>query len=356
MNLASAEWRQLSPDELRILRTIGDMLGIAIERARLIEGSLEAGAIEERNRIAREIHDTLAQGLSATALHLEAAEALLEGGADLERARAAVHQALQVTRQSLGEARRSVFDLRAGPLEGRRLAVALAELCASAGPAGSEVEFRATGGARPLPQRVEALCTGSGRRPSRTRSATPAPLASPCDSTPCPTASRSPFVTTVRASRCAGGATDATAWSVCVSASGSWVANSAYLAAPAREPGLRPRSPSIGSPPPGPLSFQPEDRDHPLHHGADREVPRQLDLHQARRVEPYPGRCHRQETGAPSRLSRPTPSAKRPTLALRPRLPPTAFLSPPSRPARAPLSLPLDAPAAPFHLVIRIYE
>jgi two-component system NarL family sensor kinase len=157
LNVASPEWRQLSTEDLRLLHTIGDMLGIAIERARLFARSVEAGAAEERNRLAREIHDTLAQGLSATALHLDTAEALLEAGADPERVRAAVHQALQTTRDNLEEARRSVLDLRAAPLEGRTLAEALEELCAaSRSVEGVEVHFTSVGGARPLPSRVEA--------------------------------------------------------------------------------------------------------------------------------------------------------------------------------------------------------
>src|SRR3712207_8657949 len=48
--------------------TLFRSLGVAVERARLYAHSLEAGAVEERNRLAREIHDTIAQGLAATAL------------------------------------------------------------------------------------------------------------------------------------------------------------------------------------------------------------------------------------------------------------------------------------------------
>jgi two-component system, NarL family, sensor kinase len=158
MNLASAEWRQLSADDLRVLHVIGGMLGVAIERARLLERSLEAGAAEERNRLAREIHDTIAQGLSATALQLETAEALLDAGADPAEVRAAVHRALETTREGLREARRSVMDLRAAVLEGRTLAEAIGELCASAWGAtlnGTRVELESIGGTRPLPRRVE---------------------------------------------------------------------------------------------------------------------------------------------------------------------------------------------------------
>ncbi|MEZ4617328.1 MAG: GAF domain-containing protein [Caldilineaceae bacterium] len=62
LNVASVDWRELSDGDLRLLYTVGDLLGIAVERARLYARSTEMGAVEERNRLAREIHDTLAQG------------------------------------------------------------------------------------------------------------------------------------------------------------------------------------------------------------------------------------------------------------------------------------------------------
>jgi two-component system NarL family sensor kinase len=156
LNVASADWRGLSPEDLRLLHTVGDMLSIAIERARLFARSVQLGAAEERNRLAREIHDTLAQGLSAIALHLETADALLEAAADLKKVREAIHRALALTRANLEEARRSVLDLRAAPLEGRSLTEALAEL-AKDWEANSEwqVEYEVVGGHRPLPLRVE---------------------------------------------------------------------------------------------------------------------------------------------------------------------------------------------------------
>ena len=132
LNVASADWRRLSEDDLRLLHTVGDLVGMAIERAYLFNHRMELGAVEERNRLAREIHDTLAQGLTAVSLQLESADALLDTGADPERARQAVRQALALTRANLEEARRSVLDLRAAPLEGRTLAQALTELAQQA--------------------------------------------------------------------------------------------------------------------------------------------------------------------------------------------------------------------------------
>ena len=157
MNVASPDWRELSPDDLRLLYTVGDLLSIAIERARLFERSVQFGAIEEHNRLAREIHDTLAQGLAAIALQLETADALLEAGTRPDMARQTVQQALGLTRTNLDEARRSVMDLRAAPLEGRSLGNALTALAEEwAGKIGLDLKLVLTGENHPLPMRIES--------------------------------------------------------------------------------------------------------------------------------------------------------------------------------------------------------
>jgi two-component system NarL family sensor kinase len=157
LNVASGDWRELSDDDLRILYTVGDLLSIAVERARLFERSAELGAVEERNRLAREIHDTLAQGLVAIALQLEAAEAQLAENPDPQGARQAIHQALMVTRNTLEDARRSVLDLRATPLEGHSLADALVMLTNELSRDGNvKIDFDSISGAHPLPPRIEA--------------------------------------------------------------------------------------------------------------------------------------------------------------------------------------------------------
>ena len=114
MNLTSPTWRRLTPEELRLLSTIAYQVGIAIERARLADESMQLARAEERARIAREIHDTLAQDLTAITLHLEGALNLLQ--IDPERARERLERALAMSHQSLEDARRSVLSLRASPL------------------------------------------------------------------------------------------------------------------------------------------------------------------------------------------------------------------------------------------------
>ncbi len=157
LNLASADWRELTADDLRLLYTLGDLLSIAIERARLFARSVEYGAVEERNRLAREIHDTLAQGLAGISLQLETAEALMDAQADPQRVRRTISQALTLARSNLEEARRSVLDLRPVPLEGRELPDALKVLARSLLSTGQlKVDLRIAGEKRQLPARLEA--------------------------------------------------------------------------------------------------------------------------------------------------------------------------------------------------------
>jgi two-component system NarL family sensor kinase len=153
MNIAGPAWRPLAPAELRLLATIASQIGIAVERARLAEASTRLARAEERTRLAREIHDTLAQGLTAIGLDLEGALRHLE--ARPEQARERLERALTTARANLEEARRSVLDLRAEALAGRPLAEALAALGrAFTSETGVQVQVQAE--PLELPIRVEA--------------------------------------------------------------------------------------------------------------------------------------------------------------------------------------------------------
>lgn len=124
MNITAPAMRKLTKAELRLLATIGLQVSIAIERARLAEESAMLVRSDERTRLAREIHDTLAQGLAALTLQIETA--LQHVGRDPDRVRERMEKALATARASLDEARRSVTSLRAGVTAGKPLAQALA--------------------------------------------------------------------------------------------------------------------------------------------------------------------------------------------------------------------------------------
>src|SRR5256714_1237843 len=85
MNITAPAMRRLTAAELRLLGTIGLQVGVAIERARLAEESAALARTDERTRLAREIHDTLAQGLVALTLPIETA--LRSVGRDPDRVR-----------------------------------------------------------------------------------------------------------------------------------------------------------------------------------------------------------------------------------------------------------------------------
>jgi two-component system NarL family sensor kinase len=144
LNVASSDWRVLSEAELSLLTTAGALVSLAVERSRLEAAGVRAVAAEERNRLAREIHDTLAQGLAALTMQLEVADSLASVRRDDDaRLETAVGRALALARSTLDEARRSVLDLREAPLDGRSLDEALASIAAdahSANPRGPTVD------------------------------------------------------------------------------------------------------------------------------------------------------------------------------------------------------------------------
>jgi signal transduction histidine kinase len=92
-----------------------EQLAQAVEDTRMAQESRDIAVLEERNRMAREIHDTLAQGFAGIILQLEAAEqALHQDPADAQQH---LDRARGLAKESLNEARRSVWALRPQALE-----------------------------------------------------------------------------------------------------------------------------------------------------------------------------------------------------------------------------------------------
>ena len=91
---------------------------------RLSAAARQSGIAAERARLAREFHDTLAQGLAAISSQLETVDATIT---EDHPASHRVRTALELSRSSLTEARRSVHSLRPGPLSGATLTAALQE-------------------------------------------------------------------------------------------------------------------------------------------------------------------------------------------------------------------------------------
>ncbi len=120
--------RRLSAEELRLLEAIGYQLGLALERSRLAEEALSHARQDERARLARELHDTLAQDLTGASLGVEGALRALPARPEVARER--LSSALDQLRSSLEEVRGSLVGLRSG-LRGQPLEVAVRELARS---------------------------------------------------------------------------------------------------------------------------------------------------------------------------------------------------------------------------------
>ncbi len=90
LNLAAPGFRKISGDELRLLSTIAYQVGIAVDRARLAERERDVARLRERAGLARDLHDTFTQDLTAITLQLETALQLLPDAAEGARPRFSV--------------------------------------------------------------------------------------------------------------------------------------------------------------------------------------------------------------------------------------------------------------------------
>jgi signal transduction histidine kinase/ligand-binding sensor domain-containing protein len=130
-------------------------LGWAVYQARLRQIRQRfALVLEERGRLAREIHDTLAQGFVGISSQLDAVAMSMPPGDS--PARKYLQMAQRMARHSLTEARRSVMDLRSSVLENQDLAAALqsgTRLWTAGAPVNIAVDV--SGPAVPLPENVE---------------------------------------------------------------------------------------------------------------------------------------------------------------------------------------------------------
>ena len=118
-----ARGADFTDEDEELIRTLAAHAAIAIENARLHERSRELSTIEERKRLARELHDSVTQTLFSIGLTAEAAAELVE--ADPVRAREQLDHLQQLTRTAMGEMRSLIFELRPAELETEGLAAAL---------------------------------------------------------------------------------------------------------------------------------------------------------------------------------------------------------------------------------------
>lgn len=130
-------------------RLISELLST---RATLAERERTAGKMAERERLAREIHDTVAQGLSSIQLLLHAAEQAAPDHPALER----IRLARETAAEDLAETRRLIDELAPAALDGQSLADALARICDRAQSPTLSTQLLVEGEPARLPMPVEA--------------------------------------------------------------------------------------------------------------------------------------------------------------------------------------------------------
>jgi signal transduction histidine kinase len=142
---------ELNETNRRLEAALAENTGL---HAQLLTQAREAGALDERQRMAGEIHDTLAQGLIGIVTQLEAAEQARHSPDEWQRH---FELARTLARESLTEARRSVQALRPEQLDAVPLPDAVAGLAHSWSlRSGVSVQVETTGECRPVPSDVEA--------------------------------------------------------------------------------------------------------------------------------------------------------------------------------------------------------
>jgi signal transduction histidine kinase len=147
---------------VRAYLTAGNQAALALENLRLVEEARQVAVFRERQRMAREIHDTLAQGFTSIVMHVEAAEGAVAKDAD--KVRLHLDQIARTSRESLTEARRLVWALHPEQLDKASLPEALQELIERwSEENGVEANAHTTGSPRSLAPAIEATMLRSAQ-------------------------------------------------------------------------------------------------------------------------------------------------------------------------------------------------
>lgn len=142
--------------KLYLAEALAGQATLAVQMARLGDQARQAAILEERNRIARDIHDTLAQGFTGVVLNLEAANRALKKDND-DVALEHIEHARSLAQAGLAEARLSVRALRPEALQQADLGNALQALLRRAEASGTlRTRYNTTGEQIPLPGEVES--------------------------------------------------------------------------------------------------------------------------------------------------------------------------------------------------------
>jgi signal transduction histidine kinase len=123
VNLTSTRIRTVTESEVELFKAIGSQIGIAIENARLYRQAQQLAALEERNRLARDLHDSVTQTIFSLTLTAESTQVMMIKKP--ERVPAQLERLQNLARSALAEMRALIFQLRPAELEEQGLVAAL---------------------------------------------------------------------------------------------------------------------------------------------------------------------------------------------------------------------------------------
>jgi signal transduction histidine kinase len=145
LDAQSNQVRAFDESDLTVLQSLADQAAIAIENAQLYEQARRLAVVEERQRLARELHDSVTQALYGATLYAEAAARQLASG-QVEMTSEYLRELRDTAQEALREMRLLIFELRPSILESEGLVTALrARLEAVEERAGLEVQFHVAG-------------------------------------------------------------------------------------------------------------------------------------------------------------------------------------------------------------------
>jgi signal transduction histidine kinase len=157
LTLGSASPAAFGMRETGLALGIARQAAVAIENARLHERARQAAVLEERQRLSRELHDSVTQALYGISLYAEAASRALSVG-DTRPVASNLHEIRDTTQEALGEMRLLLFELRPPLLQERGLAAALqARLQVVEARAGLVTRFNCEGEQRLSPDMEQEL-------------------------------------------------------------------------------------------------------------------------------------------------------------------------------------------------------
>ena len=129
LSVTDRRWRRFTPEDVALVEALADQAALAIEQARLLQRSREAAGLEERARLARDLHDSVTQTVAGLGMLAQAAQ--VQHARGLPALSGTLERIGTLAKEALAETRALLFELRPAALAEEGLAGALAKLVAA---------------------------------------------------------------------------------------------------------------------------------------------------------------------------------------------------------------------------------